>query len=385
MTTSPSLFPSIEELSEADRTTGVLPAHVIETLISASRIVADLPISPEQIQPASLDLRLGSQGYRVQASFLPGKRFTVEERVDKLRMTDVDLSRPAILETGCIYIVPLQEYVSLPSDISGYANPKSTTGRLDIFTRLVTDYSEEFERIPAGYKGKLYVEIVPRTFSVLVQQGMKLNQLRLVRGNPAAYDGWITRLDQQEPLVFSGENNPVRANVDRGLRISLSLRSSDKSGVVAYRAKKHAPVIDLSKINYYEPEMYWETVPEPKDGQIVLNPGDFYILASSERVRVPPDYAAEMVAFDPAMGEFRIHYAGFFDPGFGDTEGRMRGTRAVLEVRAHEVPFVMEHGQVVGRLTYFKLLSRSSKIYGGAIGSSYQGQELALSKQFKKA
>jgi dCTP deaminase len=278
----------------------------------------------------------------------------------------------------------LLEELKLPEGISGKANPKSTTGRLDIFTRLITDYGVEFDRVPPGYKGKLYAEIVTRTFTVRVRAGMRLSQLRFVRGNPDTRDGALRRLDLEENLVYMDEVSPVRATLDRGLRITVSLEATEPGEIIAYKAKHNAPVVELDKINHYQHEPFWETIYQSPEKNLILHPGDFYILASRERVRVPAEFAAEMVPFDPSDGEFRIHYAGFFDPGFGYGTSDIKGTRAVLEVRAHDVPFLMEHGQLVGRLTYMPLLSRPDKIYGTDIGSSYQQQALTLSKQFRK-
>ena len=365
-------------------TTGLLPSQAIRKLIDQGRISASPAITEEQIQPASLDLRLGEIAHRVQASFLPGQLSTVEERIRDLRMMRVDLTRAAILEKGCVYIVPLLESVNLPADVSARANPKSTTGRLDIFTRLITDYGAEFEGVAAGYKGKLYAEIVPRTFTVAVRAGMRLNQLRFVRGKPTSPDSVISALDEEQNLVYLDENSPIKAQVDRGLMISVNLEAAEPSEVIAYRAKRNSPAIELDKVNHYSPEDFWDIKYQPKNKALILDPGDFYILASKERVRVPPECAAEMIPIDTSVGEFRIHYAGFFDPGFGYGLSDIKGTRAVLEVRAHEVPFMIEHRQVVGRLKYMRLLSRPDKIYGSDIGSSYQRQELTLSKQFRK-
>jgi dCTP deaminase len=275
--------------------------------------------------------------------------------------------------------------MNLPENISGKANPKSTTGRLDIFTRLITDYGTEFDRVPPGYKGKLYAEVVSRTFTVAIRAGMRLSQLRFVQGSPVAGDRTIKGLDQEEPLVYmDDEDSPVKARTHRGLRITVNLEGSEPGEIIAYKAKRYAPAIELDKINHYLTEEFWEVRHQTASKSLILEPDDFYILASRERVRVPPEYAAEMVPFDPSDGEFRIHYAGFFDPGFGYGSSDIKGTRAVLEVRAHEVPFLIEHGQLVGRLNYMPLLSRPEKIYGTNIGSSYQHQALTLSKQFRR-
>ena len=378
------LFPELPTAGNEERTTGILPSQAIRELIAKGRIVGNRAITEEQIQPASLDLRLGDIAHRVQASFLPGPGGKVEAKVKELRMARVDLTSAAVFEKGCVYIVPLLEELDLPRDISGKANPKSTTGRLDVFIRLITDDGVEFERVPPGYKGRLYAEIVSRTFTVAVRAGMRLNQLRFVRGNPVSSDNRIRRLDDEQQLTYMDEENPVKASVDRGLRITVNLEGSSPDEVIAYKARKHAPAIELERINYYAPEEFWEARRHGSNQRLILEPGDFYILASKERVRVPPEFAAEMVPFDPSVGEFRIHYAGFFDPGFGYGSSDIKGTRAVLEVRAHEVPFLIEHEQFVGRLTYMPLLSKPEKIYGLQIGSSYQQQALTLSKQFRR-
>jgi dCTP deaminase len=378
------LFPELPTAGSEERTTGILPSQAIQELIAKGRIIGSRAITEEQIQPASLDLRLGDIAHRVQASFLPGPGGKVEAKVKELRMARVDLTSAAVFEKGCVYIVPLLEELDLPRDISGKANPKSTTGRLDVFIRLITDDGVEFERVPPGYKGRLYAEIVSRTFTVAVRAGMRLNQLRFVRGNPVSSDSRIRRLDEEQRLIYMDEESPVKASVDRGLRITVNLEGSSPDEVIAYKARKHAPAIELDRINYYPPEEFWEARRQGANQRVILEPGDFYILASKERVRVPPEFAAEMVPFDPSVGEFRIHYAGFFDPGFGYGASDIKGTRAVLEVRAHEVPFLIEHEQFVGRLTYMPLLSKPEKIYGLQIGSSYQQQALTLSKQFRR-
>jgi dCTP deaminase len=377
-----ALFPGL--IRPVDRDEGILPSQSIKSLIDTKRITADREIDPDQIQPASLDLRLGYIAHRVRASFLPGQESNVESKIQELRMGRVDLTGAPVLEKNCVYIVPLMEHLHLSSNVSGRANPKSTTGRLDIFTRLITDFGTEFDSVGPGYKGNLYAEIVPRTFSVGIRSGMRLSQLRFVEGVAESKDPELKKLDKKETLVYLDED-PATARLERGsLRITVNLEASYPGEIVAYKARSNAPLVELDKINYYPAEEFWEPIRENPHKTLILEPGAFYILASRERVRVPPDYAAEMVPFDPSDGEFRIHYAGFFDPGFGYGSNDIKGTRAVLEVRAHEVPFQMEHGQLVGRLNYMPLLSRPDKIYGTNIGSSYQQQALTLSKQFRK-
>jgi dCTP deaminase len=380
-----TLFPELErDLQSLSFTTGILPSQRIRELIAHERITTAVPVEDDQIQPSSLDLRLGPVGYRMQASFLPGPKATVESRIKDLAMSKIDLTRPTVFEKGCVYLVPLMEQLNLTSEWSAKANPKSTTGRLDIFTRLICDGGTEFERVPEGYKGTLYAEVVPRTFTIIVQAGVKLNQLRFVRGCPPPSDTTLQELDEQETLVYGAGDLPAEARINRGLMISLNLQGDPQHRLIGYRARQNTPAIDLLKKDHYDPEDFWDPIYEPRYRQIILNPDDFYILLSKEKVRIPPAYAAEMVAYDPSMGEFRIHYAGFFDPGFGYGASDVKGSHAVLEVRSHEVPFLIEDGQIVGRLIYERLLAHSDKIYGMGIGSSYQGQGLALSKQFKR-
>ncbi len=362
------------------RTTGILPSQAIRTFLDTGKIISSEPVLDSQIQPASLDLRLGRVAYQVRASFLPGQS-TIDSKIRDLLIREINLDDSAVFAPNFVFIVPLVESLALPADVSGKANPKSTTGRLDIFTRLITEPGHEFEWVPKGYKGSLYLEIVSRTFPVVIRAGMKLNQLRLVRGNPLiTTDGMLARLAEKEPLVYEDSENPIAPQIQRGLSVSVDLQGNG-SNIVAYKAKVNTLPIDLDKINHYEIDEFWEVIRTPRSKGLILNPHDFYILASRERIGVPPTYAAEMVPFDPSIGEFRIHYAGFFDPGFGHG---VNGTKAVLEVRAHEVPILLEDRQLVGKLIYHKMAKNPDKIYGPSIGSSYQQQGLALSKQFKQ-
>ena len=379
-----ALFPELARDALPAVSTGVLPYQRIRALVRDGRITAAEPVADDQVQPASLDLRLGAVAYRLQASFLSGRHSTVARKLDALSMAELDLSSPTVLEKGCVYLAPLLESLRLPRGVSAKANPKSTTGRLDVFTRLITDYGSEFERVPDGYSGPLFAEIVPRTFSVIVQRGVRLSQLRFVRGKPPPTDSLLERLDEADNLVYLEDDGPAVADIQKGVRLSVSLRGRDAADVVGYRGRKNAPLVDLRRVGHYDPSAFWDEIRDLPDDRLILNPGDFYILGSRERVVVPPDCAAEMVPFDPTVGEFRIHYAGFFDPGFGYGDESDKGTRVVLEVRAHEVPFVIEHGQVVGRVVYSRLLEVPEKIYGASIGSSYQRQGLALSKQFRR-
>jgi dCTP deaminase len=362
---------------------GVLPSQAIEKMVAAGQIKSRAPVLPEQIQPSSIDLRLGAEAFRVRASFLANGAATITSKLDQYRLHTIDLTRPAVLEKGCVYIVPLQEELALPAHISGKANPKSSTGRLDIFTRLITDEGRQFEIVPAGYHGRLYAEVVPRTFSVVVRQGERLSQLRLFQGDYTPSDALLRELEIEESLIYLPDETRGEAHIQNGLRLSVDLAGEAGLGIIGYRAKKHAPLIDLARVQHYDPEEFWDPIRCNESQTLILDPEDFYILASRERVRIPAQYAAEMVPFDATIGEFRIHYAGFFDPGFGYGSGDITGTRAVLEVRSHEVPFIMEHGQIVASLVFERLLERPRVLYGEGIGSSYQRQGLKLSKHFK--
>ena len=365
--------------------TGILPSQEIKKLIGTKIIQASVPIGEDQIQPASIDLRLGSPAYRVRASFLPGQRAKVAEKIEAFRTHEFDLSEGAVLEKGGVYIVPLMEALRLGKRLYGVANPKSSTGRLDIFTRLITDHAIEFDRVRGAYKGPLYAEISPRAFSVLVRKGSRLLQLRLRRGSPPATDTQLKKLHEEIPLVHSeaGEAE-VAKKISKGIPVTVDLRGDGVGALIGYKAKKHTDLIDIDKTGYYDPSEYWEPIYASASGTIILDPYAFYILTSKEPVTVPPDHAAEMAPYNPLQGEFRVHYAGFFDPGFGFSESGGVRSRAVLEVRSYEVPFLLEDGQVVARLMYERLMDTPDRVYGADIGSSYQRQGLRLSKQFKR-
>lgn len=366
----------------ASHATGILPAQALLHAHEAGHIAADAPLTDQQVQPASLDLRLGEVAHRVRASFLPGPASTVDEKIAQYGQYQINLTEGAVLERGGVYIVPLLETLALPDDMAAMANPKSSTGRLDIFTRLITDNAATFDGVRAGYHGRLYAEISPRTFSIRVRTGTRLNQLRLRRGSPRPSDAALRRLHERDPLV---DRAPDETNISEGkLGVSIDLAGDPETGLVGYRAKRDAGVIDYDRPGAYDPFEFWEPIYTRKDKYIVLNLDDFYILASKEAVSVPPDHAAEMIAYDTMVGEFRVHYAGFFDPGFGHREFGGEGSRAVLEVRPHEVPFMVEDGQLVGKLVYERLTEIPDRLYGQDLNSNYQAQGLRLSKHFRQ-
>ena len=362
-------------MTEARRR-GVLPSQTIRQMAETGEIAVTRPLADGQIQPASLDLRLGTRAWRIRASFLAGAGRTVADRLPDFAMHEVDLTPGAVLEKGCVYLVPLMESLALPPDIAAVANAKSSTGRLDLFTRLITDRGTEFDTIAAGYNGPLYAEISPRTFSVLVRPGQRLNQIRFRAGDHRYSDEELDFLHRSQGLVDGA------AHIDQGLAFSVDL-TPGKDGVVGWRAKRSAPLIDLDLIGHYEREDFWTPVRPMKSGGVILDPGAFYILVSREAVHVPPDCAAEMTPYMAVAGEFRVHYAGFFDPGFGHGPAGGAGSRGVLEVRCHESPFALEHGQVVGRLVYEPMAETPDILYGADLKSNYQGQGLKLAKQFR--
>jgi dCTP deaminase len=358
---------------------GILPGQEIGALAEAGAIAAHLPVGGDQLQPASLDLRLGARAWRVRASFLPSVRTGIDERLRDLALHKIDLSAEgSVLETGCVYLVELEERLKLPNDLAAATNPKSSTGRLDVFTRVIGNRVASFDALPAGYEGPLYLEVSPRTFPVLVRRGSRLAQIRFRRG-AARLDGKaLAALHAREQLVDT-ENADLGAGA---VAVSVDL-SGRHSGLAGFRAKRHTGLIDVDKRGGYEVLDFWEPLEARGQSGLVLDPDAFYILSSKEAVHVPPDHAAEMVPFDPLVGEFRVHYAGFFDPGFGHAAAGGQGARAVLEVRSREVPFILEHGQIVGRLVYERMTVRPTTLYGEGLGSNYQAQGLKLSKHFK--
>jgi dCTP deaminase len=339
------------------RGAGILPSQGIEALIAEGAVKLAEPLAEKQLQPASLDLRLGNIAYRVRANFLPAPGEKVADKLDDLQLHAISLSQGAVLETGCVYVAPLLESLALPDDLCGATNPKSSTGRLDVFTRVIADGVSAFDQIPAGYSGPLYAEICPQTFPVVVRKGSRLSQIRFRAG---------------------GE---VAAPVDE---VSLSVDlAGDRSGLVGYRAKRHTGLVDVDVVGRYPIADYWEPIHVGAKKRLVLDPDQFYILASKEAVHVPPTQAAEMVPFNPLVGEFRVHYAGFFDPGFGHAAAGGAGAKAVLEVRSHNVPFILEDGQTIGRLIYERLTETPKLVYGRDLASHYQAQGLKLSKHFR--
>ena len=382
-----SSFPDLDDgpVRSLPSHTGILPSQVVKELIRSREIFALREVTPAQIQPASLDLRLGAKAHRVRASFLPGPERSVAETTAEFSLHEIDLSQGAVLETGCVYIAQLEERLALSGAIAGWANPKSSIGRLDVFVRLITDFATEFDRVPAGYKGPLYAEISPQTFSILARQGSRLNQLRLGRGSPATSDAKLRAVHEEIGLVGDRPGDkPGDKKVKKGaLDLTVDLAGERASGLVGFRAKRHTALVDIDRVGVYEPAEFWDPITATPERRLILDPNEFYILASREPVKVPPEFAAEMAAYDTQVGEFRAHYAGFFDPGFGYQTGNGRGTQAVLEVRSHKVPFILDHGQIVGRLVYESMADLPDRLYGEASGSSYQTQGLKLSKHFK--
>ncbi len=364
---------------------GLFARQKIKAMEGRKLLWAEREIEEAQFQPASLDLRISKEAFRVRASFLPGRERTVRDRLKSLNAEPVSLAGDgAVLEKDIVYVARLMERLELRPNLSGAANPKSSTGRLDIFTRLIVDGSEAFDDVRLGYRGELWLEISPRSFSVRVREGSKLNQIRFRNRHPqhmekytfALTDDEIRKRHDDGPLV-DGELN-LREGVV--LRVDLGGAGDD---IVGYRAIKNSDVIDVSRVGGYAAEDFWEPIRARMDGRLILDPDEFYILASREKMQIPSDLAAEMAPIDPAIGEFRVHYAGFFDPGFGQGADGVPSAKAVLEVRSRDVPFLLENGQPVGRLIYEKLAGVADELYGASATSNYQGQGLKLSKHFR--
>jgi dCTP deaminase len=365
---------------------GILPAQAIRGLMEAGHLCPAHPalsIQADQLQPASVDLRLGAQAWRVRASFLPGRDAPVAGRLSELALHSFDLGEDGkVLEVGCVYVVPLLETLSLPRDIWALTNPKSSTGRLDVFTRVIADGVTAFDHIPAGFEGSLWLEICPQSFPIVVRQGSRLSQVRFCRGRGEDTDAMLSELHRRERLT-SSEN----ADIHNGIALSVDLSPDPQGpggGLMGYRARRNTGVVDIDKPASCAISDFWEPLWVQGSGhRLILDPDQFYILASKEAVHVPPTHAAEMVPFNPLVGEFRVHYAGFFDPGFGHAHAGGAGARAVLEVRSHKVPFILEDGQIVGRLVYERMTEVPDVLYGSDLRSHYQGQGLKLSKHFR--
>jgi dCTP deaminase len=373
--------------------TGVLPDHALRGAAREGWITASTPLADVQFQPSSLDLRLGAVAYQLRASFLPYRQ-PVQTRLTQNDFTDVDLvidelslASGATLQRGSVYLVPLQESLALPREVRGRCNPKSTTGRLDIFTRVIADETARFDEIDAGYRGPLYLEVSPQSFPVRVYAGTSLSQLRLMSGATTLSDTALERLYKETPLLFDDDDRPIAASrrvINDGLCMGVDLSGRHTDGIIGYRAHANPPVVDLNRVGFYDPHDFWEPIKRPNRDSYILEANRFYILASKERIRVPPAYAAEMVVYDAGAGEIRTHYAGFFDPGFGYGAGDVLGTKVVMEVRAREVPFMVYDGQTSFKVGLERLAAPPARVYGVGLGSSYQHQTLTLSKHFKR-
>ena len=366
--------------------TGILTDQALRALAQAGGVVCETPIEERQYQPASLDVRLGRMAYRIRSSFVPGSR-AVEDVLRDVAMYPIDLAQNGILEKNQVYLAPLQESLNLPPDIAVRSNPKSSTGRLDMLTRVISDQSYRFDDVRAGYRGRLYLEIVPKSFTVRVAPGVSLNQLRVLRGDCLLADAALREVYQRAPLLYDASDAPIAAQdacIQDGLLMSVDLRGENNQGIIGYKAKKNSDIVDLSKIGYYDAADFWDPIYRHKGDDLFLEPEEFLILCSREKVRIPPEYSAEMVAYDIGAGEFRAHYAGFFDPGFGYGAGEILGTHAVLEVRAHDVPYRVSHGQPFCKIQYARNVAPPQAVYGAGIRSNYQRQRLSLGKQFKR-
>ena len=382
-------MPEASRVAERVSGSGVLPDHELRAAVKDGWISAPVTLGDDQFQPASLDLRLGPVAYQLRASFLPFRE-PVQDRLDggdDLVIDRLSLAEGATLQRGSVYLVPLLESLALPPGVRGRSNPKSTTGRLDIFTRVITDRTPRFDEIAAGYRGGLYLEISPQSFPVRVHAGASLNQLRLLVGDGAISDAALRDVYAEAPLLYDDDDRPVpvtRAAFNDGLCMGVDLSGRATEGIIGFRAHPNPPAVDLARVGYYDPAEFWEPIKRPNRDAYILEANRFYILVSKERIRVPPEFAAEMVVYYAGAGEIRTHYAGFFDPGFGFGDGSVRGTKVVMEVRAREVPFLVYDGQTSFKVWFERLRSRPERVYGSDLGSSYQRQTLTLSKHFKR-
>ncbi|MBT5969393.1 MAG: 2'-deoxycytidine 5'-triphosphate deaminase [Nitrospina sp.] len=370
---------------------GYLTNQSIELACHEGIIHSRVTMLASQFQPVSLDLRLGGQAYRIQSSFLP-ENDTVEAKLKEVKLYEIDLRDGGILEKGAIYLIPILEELAFPKNVQGRTNPKSSTGRLDMFTRVIVDHGHRFDEVPSGYKGKIYLEVIPRSFPVKVKEGLRLNQLRIFQGNPHLSDIQLKKHYKKTPILFGDAGRSVgldKVKIDNGLFISLDLAGTRRDRIVAYKAKTNSTVIDMSLNRHYHPMDFWEpiTLTQIRNKRLILEPESFYIMMSKEKICIWPHLLAEMVAYEPNSGELRTHYAGFFDPGFGWHGGKVmknQGTRAVMEVRPHDVPFMVEDGQTFCRLKFESVIEKPTKVYGKKIKSNYHSQGLSLSKYFKE-
>ena len=383
--------PRSDPTSRPPRQHGVLTDRDLRAAVRGGSIVASVPVADEQFQPASLDLRLGPIAYQLRASFLP-YRESVRARLEGAASHDlvidrVPLENGATLQRGSVYLVPLVESLALPQSVRGRSNPKSTTGRLDVFTRVVTDGTPRFDEIAPGYHGSLYLEASPQSFPVRVHAGLSLNQLRLLEGPTSMSDAALANLYRQTPLLYDDDDRPLpleRVVFNEGLCMGIDLSGRTTGGVIGYRAHPNPPAVDLARVGHYDPTEFWEPIKAPVRDGYILEANRFYILVSKERIRVPAEFAAEMVVYDAGAGEIRTHYAGFFDPGFGFGDGSVLGTKVVMEVRAREVPFMVYDGQTSFKVWFERLCGRPDRLYGVGLASSYQHQTLSLSKHFRR-
>jgi dCTP deaminase len=371
---------------------GVLTDRDLRGAVAAGAITASAPFRDEQFQPASLDLRLGPVAYQLRASFLPFRE-SIEQRLNDERANNdlvierVSLESGATLQRGSVYLVPLLESLALPADVRGRSNPKSTTGRLDVFTRVITDGTPRFDEVRPGYCGPLYLEVSPQSFPVRVHAGASLNQLRLLQGATSMSDGALRAVYAEQPLLYDDDDRPIpldRVGFNDGLCMGIDLSGRMTDGIIGYRAHPNPPAVDLARVGQYDPADFWEPIKASVRDGYILEANRFYILVSKERIRVPPEFAAEMVVYDAGAGEIRTHYAGFFDPGFGFGDGSVLGTKVVMEVRAREVPFMVYDGQTSFKVWFERLRGRPDRVYGVGLKSSYQHQTLSLSKQFRR-
>ena len=349
-------------------------------------ITADTALCDDQIQMASIDLSLKGPVYGMRASGLPRRGETVRSRIDASAKTGYTFNltgEDKLLSRRQTYIIPLNEGLKLPPGFAARFSPKSSTGRVDVLARILADGIPHFDSVPAeGYRGPLYLEVTPLSCDILLRSGQSLMQMRLRQGDSLVSANDLVTLQAEKGIVWGKDGKPIAPEklslAEHGLYMHVDL---DRD-IVGFMARD--PILaelSFAKSDFYDPYDFWEPITRPKGGSIVLNPGRFYLLATKERVKVPSNICGDIAAYDASTGEFRTHYAGFFDPGFGGSKPEERGTVGVMEVRGREIPFELQDNQPVCRMDFQWLDEVPNRLYGA--GNNYTGEQPSLGKFFR--
>ncbi len=376
----PSCYPGAVGV-ERDGVHGTLPDEGIAALIEAEAIASGSGIDGTQVQPASLDLSLGEAAWWMPGSVLPLPGEPVEALLERFARCRLDLSRPEVFVRGQVYVVRLDERLALPEGLAAYANGKSSIGRIDVQTRVLTDENPRYDKVPPGYRGPLYLEVIPKSFDIRVRAKDRLNQAIFYRDRRRLGAAALAEVHGRCPLVRAPGEGLAGFRRNSGLLLTLDLEQP----VVGWVAKRSLEPIDLAQVHFHDPSEYFDPIPKPRRGALFLSREAFYIFSTHERVVVPPELAAEMLPYDTSAGEFRAHYAGFFDPGFGwGAAGELGGTPAVLEVRPYEDDLLVRHRQPVCKMAFEQLTAAPRQLYGQ--GQSHYAEQRGprLSKYFEE-